>query len=331
MKIKSFLIILYGIAGLAIALFTAVMTYLIIDEPIGFKMLSQIGLTILMTLPIIVLFSYFIGSYLSEKFRHIRLRLDAINEEQFLDQIYEDNIHDITAIHQSINRLSRRLETTITELQNKNKNLTHMMTSLSHDIKTPLTIINGYLEELEDGLVPKDEIIKIINILKKETDYFGELSSEVIHYLQSLQNTRKKETIYLKRFSTQEIFPLVKVEKSVILKCSIDEEQKVEFNPIALKKILLNLMHNASKFTTDGYIEISGDSKCLWVEDSGIGISVENSKNIFEPFVCLDESKNREKSGFGLGLSIAQNLALSNGYELSLDSRYHDGCRFIMK
>jgi len=51
---------------------------------------------------------------------------------------------------------------------------------------------------------------------------------------------------------------------------------------------------------------------------------------IFEPFYCADESKNKEKSGFGLGLSIAKNLAENNGYRLRLDDTYGDGCRFIL-
>ena len=51
----------------------------------------------------------------------------------------------------------------------------------------------------------------------------------------------------------------------------------------------------------------------------------------FEPFISLDESKNREKNGFGLGLSIARNLAQNNGYRLLLDEHYKRGCRFILK
>ncbi|HHD75796.1 MAG TPA: hypothetical protein ENK95_03100, partial [Campylobacterales bacterium] len=56
-----------------------------------------------------------------------------------------------------------------------------------------------------------------------------------------------------------------------------------------------------------------------------------SAETIFNPFVSLDESRNRKKSGgFGLGLSIARNLAQSNGYELFLDTEYHDGARFIL-
>ena len=90
MKIKSFLILIYTVSGLGIALFTAVMTYIIIDEPIGMKMLSKIALTIVATLPIIGIFSYYIGLYLSKKFDYIASRLDAIHTNRFLQDTHHD-------------------------------------------------------------------------------------------------------------------------------------------------------------------------------------------------------------------------------------------------
>ena len=318
-------------AGLSIALFTAVMTYIIIDEPIGMKMLSKIGLTVLATLPLIGIFSYYIGHYLSKKFDFIASRLDAIHESRFLTDKYHDKIVDITNIHQSIGDLSSRLEGTISELKTNNTNLSSIIKSLSHDIKTPLTIIDGYLEECEDDLVSKEEMPEVIKILKKETAYLNELSSEVITYIQSQEIISQKSTIPLKEFLHAEVCPLLRVANEVVLKCEIDESDTVEFNPIALKKILVNLLHNASKYTTEGSITTKVEDQNIIIEDTGIGIDSEHIESIFEPFVCLDESKNREKNGFGLGLSIAKNLAQSNGYELILDEGYRDGCRFILK
>ncbi len=318
-------------AGLSIALFTAVMTYIIIDEPIGMKMFSKIGFTIVATLPLIGLFSYYIGAYLSKKFNYISSRLDAIDENRFIKDDHHDKIVDITKIHTSINSLSTRLEESIAELQRNNTNLSTIIKSLSHDIKTPLTIIDGYLEECEDGLVTKEEMPKVIKILKKETAYLNELSSEVITYIQSQELVSHKSTIPLKDFLHSEVCPLLRVSKQVELKCEIDESDTIEFNPIALKKILINLLHNASKYTKQGSITTKVDNKDIIIEDTGSGIESKDVENIFEPFVCLDESKNREKNGFGLGLSIARNLAQNNGYELVLDEQYKDGCRFVLK
>ncbi len=331
MKIKPFLLITYGIAGLFISLFSAFMTYIIIDEPIGLKMTSQIALVILSTLPIIGVFSYFMGVYLSKKFEYISLKLNAIDADKFQRETHKDSIQEITTIHSSIRHLSTRLQETISTLQTNNKNLNSVIKSLSHDIKTPLTIMNGYIEELEDGLVQQKEIPKVLKILKKETAYLNELSSEVIGYIQSQEFTSQtKENILVKEFLYTEVYPLLRLYENIELKCEIEDENIIIFNPIALKKILINLLHNATKFTSKGSITTKMKNNTIIIEDTGIGIKLEAAKTIFEPFISLDESKNRDANAFGLGLSIASNLAKNNAYTLKLDNSYTHGCRFIL-
>lgn len=194
-----------------------------------------------------------------------------------------------------------------------------------------MTIIEGYLEELEDDIVSNEDKPKVIATLKKETAYINELSSEVIHYLQSLEDTNKKEKIVLKDFLHDEVCPLVRINKDVQLVCDIDTDTVIHFNKMELKNILINLLHNASKHTKSGSITLKVDRGSILVEDTGVGISDKDTEMIFEPFFCVDQSRNREKSGFGLGLSIARNLALSNGYQLVLDVDYKRGSRFILK
>jgi two-component system sensor histidine kinase SaeS len=330
MNAKTYLIVYYSIAGIIIALFTAVMTYIIIGVPIGQKMIFKIFLTILATLPIIGLLSYLIGACLSRRLASISHCLNDISEDKFLTDKHEESITDISAIHDSIHQLSHRLEESISKLKNSNEQLNNMILSLSHDIKTPLTIIEGYLEELEDEMVTEEQKPAVIATLKKETAYINELSSEVIHYLQSLESKVQKETIPLKEFLHEKVCPLLRVEKAVILKCEIEENFSISFDRMALKNILINLLHNATKHTKEGSITVKSFEKSIIVEDTGVGIDSKDAEMIFEPFYCVDESKNREKSGFGLGLSIAKNLAVTNGYILRLDMTYNDGSRFLL-
>jgi len=331
MNAKTYLIVYYSIAGVIISLFTAVMTYFIIGVPIGSKMIFKIFLTVLATLPIIGILSYLIGRCLSERLAAISHCLNDISEDKFLTDKHEESITDISAIHDSIHQLSHRLEESISKLKNSNQQLNNMILSLSHDIKTPLTIIEGYLEELEDDIVSEEQKPAVIATLKKETAYINELSSEVIHYLQSLEYTSKQVIIPLKDFLHEEVCPLLRVKKEVELKCEIEDNFSIVFDHIALKSILINLLHNATKHTDEGTITIKSFDKSIIIEDTGVGIDLKYVENIFEPFFCVDESKNREKSGFGLGLSIARNLAENNGYALSLDNSYSKGCRFLLE
>ena len=231
-----------------------------------------------------------------------------------------------------LKQISLRLEESVLELQQNNQNLSTIIKSLSHDIKTPLTIINGYLEELEDGLIECEEVPKITQILKKETAYLNELSSEVIGYIQSKEViANKKEHILLQEFIDAEVCSLLRITEKIELKCEIDDENTIVFNRMALKKILVNLLQNAIKYTNQGSIKIKVEDENIVIEDTGIGIAPQFSQTIFEPFVCLDESRNRKKGGFGLGLSIACNLAQKNGYKLYLDTSYTNGSRFVLE
>ena len=331
MNAKTYLIVYYSIAGIIISLFTAVMTYFIIDVPIGEKMMFKIFLTIVATLPIIGILSYLIGSCLSNRLFAISTCLNDISEDKFLQDKHEESITDISAIHDSIHQLSTRLEGSISKLKNSNEQLNTMILSLSHDIRTPLSIMEGYLEEIEDGIVSSEKQPEVIEILKKETSYMKELSANVIHYIQSLEGSIKQEPIVLKTFIHQNISPLLRIPPKVVLHCEIDDNFTLMFDAMALKNILINLLHNASKHTREGTIIISVKDGSIYVTDTGKGIDSKFKESIFEPFFCVDESRNRKNSGFGLGLSISKNLAKSNGYELFLDVDYVGGSRFVLR
>ena len=331
MNAKTYLIVYYSVAGVIISLFTAVMTYYIIDVPIGEKMMFKIFLTILATLPIIGILSYLIGSCLSGRLLAISTCLNNIHEDKFLTKKPNESIKDINEIHNSIYELSTRLKESIMKLKNSNQQLNNMILSLSHDIKTPLTIIDGYLEELEDNIVKEEDKPKVLATLKKETAYINELSSNVIYYLQSLEEPSNLQPILLKAFLHKEVFPLLRPQKNVELKCEIEEKFSLEFDKVALKKILVNLLHNATKHTSKGSITVRTAKGSIFIEDTGTGIDPKNHERVFEAFFGEDESKNREKSGFGLGLSIARNLAKNSGYSLRLDETYIDGCRFVLE
>jgi two-component system sensor histidine kinase SaeS len=118
--------------------------------------------------------------------------------------------------------------------------------------------------------------------------------------------------------------------QNVTLHCDISNDAHIYFDSMALKNILVNLLYNASKYTEEGSITLRVTEDKIIVEDTGIGIDIQAKDTVFKPFVCLDSSKNRKKSGFGLGLSIAKNLAEKNDYKLELDNAYTHGCRFVL-
>lgn len=330
MSIKKLLLLSYIIAGLIISIFTAFMTFYIIDVPIGMKMFSKIVITIGITLPIIALLSYILGSYFSKKFIFIKNRLLKIADEDFTVYNKNEHIEEIANIYKTLNTVSSQLDRSITELKEKNSELTWMIRSFAHDFRTPLTVIQGNLEAIEDELISQKELPVVLQKIKYETSYMNELLSDVLLFIQSMKSAIKKEKIELREFMNREIFVLTEPLNEVALVNRIKEDEIIEFTKTDLKKIVINLLNNSIKFTNKGSITIYLENNSLIVQDTGIGIEVQECEKIFQPFYTVDASKNRLKSGFGLGLAIAKNLAQKNGYSLKCDTGYKDGCKMIL-
>lgn len=327
MKIKSLLIIVSIVAGLSISSFTAFMTYLIIGEPIGMKMVSKITFMVFLTLPMIMLFSYSIGGYLSKKIDTITLRLDAIEENTFHYSPEVEKIEDFEHIHHAITNLSGRLEKSIETLKQHNKNLTEMIQAFAHDIKTPITIIQGYIEEIQESNQSQEDKDKAIEIIIKEIDFMNELSNHSIAYISSFKESNHKETIPFKAFIQEEIVPLLHLKNSIRFLDEIDEKLYLTMNRLDMKQTLLNILHNANKFTDEGSIKIYNTNEDIIIEDSGCGLSLDDAQALFEPFITDDKSKNRQNTGFGLGLSICKNLLKKNSYDIYFDTDFTQGTR----
>ena len=331
MRIKSFIIIIYIIAGLLISATSSFMTYLIIGVPIGMTMFIKIISAILLTLPIIGLISYFFSKFLSNKFQIIQNRLNNIKEENF-EIVQSDNIiFEINHINKDMNDLSSKLNKLISELKEKNSNLSTLLISMSHDIKTPITILNGYIEEIEDGLVNEEKLPEVLNNMKNEVKFLNELTVDMVDYISSMKNQKPKVTINLYEFMQNEILILLPKDSEIKIINDISNDFIIEFNKMDLKKVLLNILFNACKHTSNGYIRIYIQNDEVLIENNGQAIPNEYYKKIFEPFFTVDKSKNRQKNGFGLGLSIVKNLCQNNLYFVYLKSSDTDKTIFSIK
>jgi len=312
MSIKKLLLLSYVIVGLIISIFTAFMTFYIIHVPIGMKMFSEIIVTIGITLPVIALLSYILGGYFSKKFIFIKNRLALTASEDFTMYDKNEYINEIADIHKTLNAVFMQLDKSIHELKEKNSELTWMVQSFAHDFRTPLTIIQGNIEAIEDGLIAYDKLPFVLNKVKFETNYMNELLSDVLSFIKSMKSVVKKEKIQLREFVDNEIFVLTEPSSEVKLVNAIKENDNIVFTKTDLKKILINLLDNSIKFTNKGSITIFLQDNSIVVQDTGIGIDAKNCETIFRAFYTVDISKNRLKSGFGLGLAIAKNLAQKN-------------------
>ena len=219
------------------------------------------------------------------------------------------------------------------EMANKAKST--FLANMSHELRTPLNAIMGYSEmimEEAEGDIQEDadkinisatNLLNIINsileVSKIETG-ITEISIESIDISDLIQQVM----IMVEPQCQQRNNSLHYAEQATSIR-GLGDKQK-------LKQILINLIHNANKFTTDGTVTLStklyGDIVQISVTDTGIGIPAAELETIFEPFKQVDSEYNRAFDGAGLGLSICKEFAtLMNGH-ITVDSAPNIGSTF---
>lgn len=236
----------------------------------------------------------------------------------------------------------KQLEIANFKTRNLLKSREQLISTVSHDLKTPLSTIVGYSELLGNSDVNTKQSYFIKNI-KNSSEYITQLVQDLLDFSQIEAG---KITIEKVPFLLPEIIDevaksiqTVYKQKDIDLIINVDEKlnTKIVGDPFRLKQILSNIIGNAYKFTEQGFIRISAyvaeenDFFAITIEDSGIGIKKENQKLVFEEFAQADENIEKKYGGTGLGLAICQKIISILGGKLKLESTFGEGSTFKIK
>ena len=246
---------------------------------------------------------------------------------------FESN-DEIGSLVKSLNHMADRLK-------DQEKIRTRLISNISHDLRSPLTSISGFLTALRDKIVKEEKRDYYIDIIYSETMRLRKLVNNVLDITKiknhevALKKT-KNDIVELIEQVTRTLSQRLE-EKNITLEKNFESEKCVAlFDYDKIQRVLYNLIDNAYKFTPEnGKITITiGHGKLknkyyVSVKDSGIGIKKEEQTNIFERFYKSDASRSMGKTGSGLGLSIVKEFVNEHGEELELYSEQGEGCEFV--
>lgn len=241
--------------------------------------------------------------------------------------------------HDEIGYLSASLNYMSSQIRDMEDYQKKFIANVSHDFRSPLTSIKGYLEAMQDGTIPPEQYGKYINIILFETERLTDLTNDLL----TLNEFDTKELLLNRTdFDIQDM--IKKTAASFEGTCRsrditisllfLPEKAMVYADERKIQQVLYNLVDNAIKFSpreSSVAIEVSlkGDAYSISVKDYGIGIPRKDVGKIWERFYKSDLSRGKDKKGTGLGLSIVKEIIQAHDEHINVISTEGVGTEFI--
>lgn len=265
-------------------------------------------------------------------------KISQASREYAKGNLTYDGLKDFTS-EDEIGRLGVSLNFMASELYNLEEDQKKFIANVSHDFRSPLTSIKGYIEAMKDGTIPPEMQNKYLDIVLFETERLTKLTESLLTLNAWDTKGNRLDITDFNLYSL--IKPIIstfegKCEKKNI---TIDlilgfRNYMVSADQDKIQQVIYNLVDNAIKFSnTNSSIIINITDKFekvfISIKDSGIGIPKEQLKKIWERFYKTDLSRGKDKTGTGLGLSITREIVLAHSENINVISTEGAGTEFI--
>ncbi len=276
--------------------------------------------------------SFFLTRHITKPFKQMHRALKSISSGNFKERIKITSKDEIGYLAESINSMSESLD----ELESMR---TSFISDVSHELRTPMTIITGFVEGILDGTIPEDEHKKYLGIVLSETKRLNRLVHDLLESsrLEQGKVNLNKTNVDLNRLVTESVISYEQrlTEKKINVELNLEDGGLMALaDRDSIKRVLLNLIDNAIKFTPEGGSIILKtqyeDKKAVTsIENIGAGIPKEDLKHIWERFYKSDKSRSMDKMGVGLGLHIVKKIISNHGGKIYAESEEGKFARFV--
>ncbi len=299
---------------------------------VGGSTVEKFSQTLFMTLIVTVLLSmvliYMEARHISKPLKEINTAALEIASGKFDKRVQVTSKDEVAQLSSSFNYMADSL----THLEEMRQSF---VSDISHELRTPMTSISGFVEGILDGTIPKEKEQEYLEIVRDEATRLAKLTGEMFEmtkmnspgYKLSIQKFDVNEAIRRCIIAADEKLTSKNLEISVDFK---NETENVLADPDAIKRVIINLLDNAVKFSyPENTIEIKvtekGKKVIVDFANYGTGISKEEIPHIFDRFYKSDKSRSKDKTGAGLGLSFVKNILNLHAQTITVTSEPCDG------
>lgn len=275
--------------------------------------------------------SYLTAQYVALPIMRVNRAAKVIANGNFEERVMVDRNDELGELAESFNHMAE-------SLQAHEKVQRDFIANISHDLRSPLTSMQGFLTAMLDGTVPVEKQGKYMKIVLEETQRLSRMTQSIVEL------SRAQSSAILLEESDFDINGLIRMniemlepqlaEKNVHIQAMYAEEETLVHGDMdKISRVLQNLIGNAAKFSPEnGTIEVETTLKekkvLISVKDEGPGISAEDQKYVFDRFYKTDTTRNKDKTGSGIGLAIVREFLQAHGETITVKSEEGKGATF---
>ncbi len=312
-----------------------------IDDAISRETIYIAVLTVFALLVTAFLFYLAINRYFLQPMQKLSTTALLVSKGDLDKEIKVDRNDEISDLAKSVNTMADSLKADISKLKDVDKLKTEFMMIASHNLRTPLTIIQGYLDTIKQ-LKLDAEVSKLIDVITANSERLHILAEDILTISQIEANEKLSldpqpvDLTALARSIGNEFTVLAK-EKGVIFNQDLPERSvNIKGASAHIRSAVWNLLDNALKFNRKGgqvslTLITDSDSASITVKDTGIGIAAEEISKLFTKFHRGTSTLNYDYEGVGIGLYISQLIIKQHGGLITANSTLGEGSTFVIK